>query len=392
MSSWAFRFFTFQAQVFHNLARLVLLIGGVVLGDAGMRISAAADITVLAGPAEGRTAESPAAAVVNEPFAIDFDAEGRLYGVEFTRGNRVFRSKEPITADGGPATFEFVAGQFHTKADKPALPVMVAEARAGDIRFKGMHDLAVAADGRVFLADTFNHLIRVFDPAAGRVSTLAGTGQPGFTGDGGPAAKAVFNEPYCGSLSPDSSRLLVADIRNHRLRVVELATNTVDTVAGNGKQGQPIDGARATETPLAGPRAACEAADGTIYLVLREGNALVAIRDGRVETVVNVSGKGGYGGDGGPGREALLKGPKYVCMDRKQRVLIVDTENHCIRRYDPATGGIDLVAGVPQRGGAVVGGDWKTTELRRPHGVRIAPDGRLVIADSDNDRLLIGRY
>ncbi len=371
---------------------MVLLIGGVVFVDAGMRISAAADITVLAGPAGGRTAESPAAALVNEPFAIDFDAEGRLYGVEFTRGNRVFRSKEPITADGGPATFEFVAGQFHTNADKPAPPVVVAEARAADIRFKGMHDLAVAADGRIFLADTFHHLIRVFDPAAGRVSTLAGTGQPGFAGDGGPAAKAVFNEPYCGSLSPDSSRLLVADIRNHRLRVIDVAANTVETVAGNGKQGQPIDGARATETPLAGPRAACEAADGTIYLVLREGNALVAIRDGRVQTVVNASGKGGYGGDGGPGRQALLKGPKYVCMDREQRVLIVDTENHCIRRYDPATGSIDLVAGVPQRGGAVVGTDWKTTELRRPHGVRIAPDGRLVIADSDNDRLLIGRY
>ena len=192
--------------------------------------------------------------------------------------------------------------------------------------------------------------------------------------------------------TPDGGRLLVADIRNHRLRAIDLATNTVHTIAGNGKPGRPIDGAAATATPLAGPRAACEAADGTVYLVLREGNALVAIRDGRVETVVNASGKAGYGGDDGPGREAALKGPKYVCMDREQRVLIVDTENHCIRRYDPATGRIDLVAGVPQRANAAIGGDWKSTELRRPHGVRIAPDGRLVIADSDNDRLLIGAY
>jgi DNA-binding beta-propeller fold protein YncE len=381
-----------RAQVFRNLASVGLLLGSVVINGAGMRFAAAADITVLAGTAAGRPAESPAAAIVNEPFAVDFDAQGRLYGVEFTRGNRVFRSREPITADGVPPAIEFVAGQFHQTTSKTALPAAVAEAAAADIAFNGMHDLAVAADGRIFLADTFNHLIRVFDPAAGRVATLAGIGEPGFAGDGGPAAKAVFNEPYCGSLSPDSSRLLIADIRNHRLRVIDLAASTVDTVAGSGKQGQPIDGARATETPLAGPRAACEAADGTIYLVLREGNALVAIRDGRVQTVVNASGKGGYGGDGGPGREALLKGPKYVCMDREQRVLIVDTENHCIRRYDPATGRIDLVAGVPQRAGAAIGGDWKATELRRPHGVRIAPDGRLIIADSDNDRLLIGRY
>ena len=388
----AFRFFSPGSQVFRHAATVGLLLGGVAMSDAFMRVTAAAEVAVLAGAVAGRSAESPTAAIVNEPFAIDFDAQGRLYGVEFTRGNRVFRSSRPITADGGPPTIEFVAGQFHQTTSKAVPATVLAEAAAADVRFNGMHDLAVAADGQIYLADTFNHLIRVFDPAAGRVATLAGTGEPGFAGDGGPAAKAVFHEPYCGSLSPDSSRLLIADIRNHRLRAIDLAAKTVTTVAGNGKQGQPIDGARATETPLAGPRAACEAADGTIYLVLREGNALVAIRDGRVQTVVNASGKGGYGGDGSPGREALLKGPKYVCMDREQRVLIVDTENHCIRRYDPATGRIDLVAGVPQRAGAAVGGDWKSTELRRPHGVRIAPDGRLVIADSDNDRLLIGRY
>lgn len=362
------------------------------IGNVAIRIAASAEILVLAGTAGGRATESPAAAIVNEPFAVDFDAQGRLYGVEFTRGNRVFRSSGPITANGGPPTIEFVAGQFHQTTSKSVLPAAVAEAKAADIRFNGMHDLAVAADGRIFLADTFNHLIRVFDPTAGRVVTLAGTGDRGFAGDGGLAATAAFNEPYCGSLSPDGSRLLIADIRNHRLRTIDLATDMVHTIAGNGKPGKPIDGAPATETPLAGPRAACAAADGTIYLVLREGNALVAIRDGRVQTVVNASGKAGYGGDGGPGREALLKGPKYVCMDREQRVLIVDTENHCIRRYDPATGRIDLVAGVPQRAGFAIGGTWKETELRRPHGVRIAPDGRLVIADSDNDRLLIGRY
>lgn len=381
-----------RAQVFHHLASVGLLLSSVVIGNIGMDIAAAAEITVLVGTAAGRPAESPAAAMVNEPFAIDFDAQGRLYGVEFTRGNRVFRSSGPIATDGGPPTIEFVAGQFHQTTSKTVLPAAVTEVAAADIRFNGMHDLAVAADGRIFLADTFNHLIRIFDPAAGRVATLAGTAIPGFAGDGGPAVKAAFNEPYCGSLSPDGSRLLIADIRNHRLRAIDLAANTVRTIAGNGTPGKPIDGAAATATPLAGPRAACEAADGTVYLVLREGNALVAIRDGRMQTIVNASGKGGYGGDEGPGREAVLKGPKYVCMDREQRVLIVDTENHCIRRYDPATARIDLVAGVPQRAGAAIGGDWKSTELRRPHGVRIAPDGRLVIADSDNDRLLIGAY
>jgi len=79
-------------------------------------------------------------------------------------------------------------------------------------------------------------------------------------------------------------------------------------------------------------------------------------------------------------------------MDGDQRVLIVDTENHAVRRYDPETAVIDLVAGMPPQAGAGIGTDWRTTQLRRPHGARIAPDGRLVIADSDNDRILIGGY
>ena len=351
----------------------------------------AAGIDVLIGSPQGRPAKQPAAAIVNEPFAVDFDASGRLYGVEFTRGNRVFRSAGPLAADAGTTAVEFVAGVFQQTGSKTP-PIKAGAAEAGEVRFNGMHDLAIAADGTIYLADTFNHQIKVFDPQAGRVETVAGTGIPGFSGDGAAAAAARFNQPYCGSLSPDGSRLLIADIKNHRLRAINLKDGTVTTLAGNGMKGSPVDGAKAVESPLAGPRAVCEAADGTVYLVLREGNALVAIRDGRLRTVVNASGKAGYGGDGDTGRDAQLSGPKYVCMDRQQRVLIVDTENHCVRRYDPDTEIIELVAGTPPRAGVEVGDDWKTTSLRRPHGARIAPDGRLVIADSDNDRVLIGRY
>jgi hypothetical protein len=164
----------------------------------------------------------------------------------------------------------------------------------------------------------------------------------------------------------------------------------VATVVGNGTAGKPIDGAKALATPLAGPRAACLAADGTIYLALREGNAVVEIKSGIVRTVVNAAGKAGYGGDGGPARDALLAGPKYVALDRMGRVLIADTENHCIRRYDPVSETITTVAGVPTQVGAAVGADLQSTQLARPHGCTIAPDGRLVIADSDNDRIIAG--
>lgn len=353
--------------------------------------SASAEVVVLAGSAAGRVGKEPDAAKVNEPFAVAFDAEGRMYGVEYTRGNRLFRVAKPATAqaEGGVPLVEFVAGMFYVPAPKQTFPPDTATA-AQEVRFHGLHDVAIGPDGAVYVADTFNHRIRAFDPKSGTVRVVAGTGVAGFAGDGGPATTAQFNQAYCGTLLPNLDGMLVADIGNARLRRIDLVAGTVETIVGNGQRGRPVDGAKALETPLAGPRAACQAKDGTIYLALREGNALVEIKQGVVRTVVNAAGKGGYGGDGGPGRDALLAGPKYVAFDRNGRVLIADTENHCIRRYDPATGTIELVAGTPPRGGATVGKDLLSTQLMRPHGCCLDPEGRLVIADSDNDRIIVG--
>ena len=343
---------------------------------------AAAEVAVLVGDPSGRVTKEPDCARMNEPFAVAFDAEGRMYGVEYTRGNRLFR----VATDGA---VEFVAGRFHVSNPRDAFAPDAATA-AAEVRFHGLHDVAIGRDGLVYVADTFNHRIRAFDPATRAVAVVAGTGEAGFSGDGGPAVAAAFKQAYCCSPVPAGDGLLVADIGNRRLRRVNLARATVETLAGNGTAGRPADGAAPLETPLAGPRAACMTADGTIYLALREGNALVEIKGGTVRTVVNAAGRAGYGGDGGPGRDALLAGPKYVSLDRAGRVLIADTENHCIRRYDPATETITTVAGVPTKMAAGIGPDLRSTHLARPHGCSISPDGRLVIADSDNDRILAG--
>ncbi|MFM8705253.1 MAG: hypothetical protein ACKOHG_15565 [Planctomycetia bacterium] len=344
-----------------------------------------AEVLVVVGSPAGRTAKDPDPARVNEPFAVAFDRAGRLYGVEYTRGNRLFRV---TTGEGTAARVEFVAGRFHVSTNADHFPSDAATDPA-QVTFHGLHDVAIAPDGSIYVADTFNHRIRAFDADRNTVRPVAGTGTAGFSGDGGPATAATFNQAYCSSLSADGTSLLVADIKNSRLRRIDLVSGLVTTVAGNGQAGKPLDGARATDTPLAGPRAACETADGTIYLALREGNALIEIKDGTIRTVVNESGKAGYAGDGGPGRSALLAGPKYVSLDRAGRVLIADTENHCIRRYDPASGRIELVAGTPPRGGATVGPDLLSTQLLRPHGVCLDPAGRIVIADSDSDRILL---
>ena len=364
-----------------TLRRLEQVALALVLGAVASE--GAAQVVVLAGRPEGRVAAAPDAAGINEPFAVAFDADGRMYGVEYGRGNRLFRVAKP------GAAVEFVAGVFHPTTPKDQFPPDPATA-AAEVKFHGLHDLAVGRDGLVYLADTFHHRIRAYDPAKQLVTVVAGTGRAGFAGDGGPAERAEFNQAYCCSLAADGRSLLVADIKNSRLRRVDLKTGTVTTIAGNGRSGRPVDGARGLETPLAGPRAACETADGTIYLALREGNAVVAIEKGVVRTVVNAAGTAGYGGDGGPGRDARLAGPKYVSLDRRGRVLIADTENHCIRRWDPASGRIELVAGTPPRKGTAIGADLLATELARPHGCSLDPAGRLVIADSDNDRILAG--
>jgi sugar lactone lactonase YvrE len=247
-------------------------------------------------------------------------------------------------------------------------------------------------DGKLVIGDSFHNRVRLLDPAAGKVSTLAGTGKSGFGGDGGPARAATFSTTMTASLSPDEKRIYIADVGNHRVRMMDLATGKVETVAGNGKKGNPADGGAALDSPLGDARAVTQAKDGTLYVILRGGNSLVEVKNGKVRTIVNASGKKGYSGDGGPGREATMNGPKYVAVDAAGNVLICDTENNCVRRWSPATEKIELIAGKPPKTGTAIGATWLETELKRPHGLRLAPDGKLYIADTYNNRVLRGEY
>ncbi|PAW64931.1 MAG: hypothetical protein B9S34_11820, partial [Opitutia bacterium Tous-C1TDCM] len=191
--------------------------------------------------------------------------------------------------------------------------------------------------------------------------------------------------------TPDGRELLIADLR--QVHAVETATGKVRVLAGNGQKGVPADGAVATEAPLADPRAAAMDRQGNLYILERNGHALRVVgRDGRIRTVVNVAGKKGADGDGGDAKLATLNGPKHLCIDRDDTVIIADAENHLIRRYVPATGKIERVAGTGKKGAAGVGGSPLACELNRPHGVDVARDGTLYITDSYNNRVLrIGR-
>ena len=320
---------------------------------------------------------------LGEPFSIDFDAQGKLYGVEFTPANQVFE-----VLDG---KIHAIAGIRWNSGPKGAQPP--APAKAKDLApavFNGMHDLAVATDGTIYVADTFQNRIVRLDPKTHAVTAFAGTGETGFAGDGGPATQAKFNSPFCCSLSPDGKSMVIADLGNARVRRIDLATQKIETIAGNGKRGIPETDAAALTSPLNGPRATCVAKDGTVYIVQREGHSLIALKDGKLTTIVNVTGKKGLAGDNGPADQAQLNGPKYICMDAKGCVLIIDTENHAIRAYDPGRRTLVTVAGTLGKAGAKMAQDWAGTQLKRPHGARVGADGKLYVADSENSRILVG--
>ena len=319
-----------------------------------------------------------------EPFSLVFAEDGTAYGVEYEKGNRVFS-----ISPGGQV--QFIAGG-NTPGGKKLGDV--AEGDGGNMagaRFNGMHELALHPDGmRIFIADTFNHRIRLLDLEAGTVSTFAGTGgKAGFGGDDGPAVKAKFNQPYTVALDFAGEKLLITDLGNFRVREIDLKSGTITTVAGNGKKGIPKDGEPATSQPLVSPRAACYGPGGTVYIASRNGNAVREVdAQGNICTIVSKSGEKGYSGNGGPATEALINGPKHLCLDGAGNLIITDDVNHCIRLYSPTTGKIHLIAGVPENAGTQTSSDPLKTQLNRPHGARLDAQGRLWVADSMNHRVL----
>lgn len=322
---------------------------------------------------------------VNEPFSVEFATDGTLYGVEFTKGNRVFK----MNSMGKP---DFIAGQFWEYHEKGQNTAPAEGRNAAQAVFRGLHDLAINSRGEAYLSDTFGNRICRLNLNTLEFTTIAGDGTAEFAGDGGPGLKSKLNTPICGFMSADEKTLYIADLGNSRVRALDLVHGTISTVAGNGKKGPAIAGAMALSSPLNGPRACAATKDGTLYIVQREGNSLISVLNGKISTLVNASGKKGYAGDGGPAKNAMLNGPKYLAIDPQDNVIICDTENHCLRRYEPKTGKIVLVAGTPPNSGDTIGKDLLGTSLKRPHGVRFDKQGRLYVVDSENNRVLRADY
>ena len=322
-------------------------------------------IVLVAGGTEDAVDVPATQAKLREPFGVDFDRAGNLFIVEMVSGNRLLK----VDARG---LLTRVAGQPKPGDGGDNGPALNAQ-------FNGPHNLAVLPDGDVLIGDTWNGRVRRVHMKTGTATSV-----PGFNA---PPPQARTAGPYCITLNPAGTQLYIADLR--RVHLLDLKSGESRVVAGNGQKGVPADGATATEAPLVDPRAVAADRHGNVYILERQGHALrVVDARGRIRTVVNRSGQKGADGDGGDALAATMNGPKHLCVDRDDTVIIADAENHLIRRYDPKTGKILRVAGTGRKGTAGLDGPPLECELARPHGVTVHRDGTLYITDSYNNRVL----
>lgn len=337
-----------------------------LLSLAFLPVIHADQILLVAGGTQDAVDIQATEALLKEPFGTEFDSGGHMWIIEMVSGNRL------LQVDGGGVITHF-AGQVTPGFSGDGGPAIRAQ-------FNGPHNFAILPSGNILVGDTWNGRIREVDVKARTVKTLEGWEAP--------EGKARGNGPYCITLNFEGTKLYIADLR--QVHEVDLATHKSRVVAGNGKKGLPKDGDVAADAPLVDPRAVAPDRLGNVYILERGGNALrVVDKTGHIRTVVNASGKKGGEGDGGPALEATMNGPKHLCVDKDNSVIIADAESHLVRRYLPTTGKIERIAGTGKHGSAGVGGDPQKCQLARPHGVTVHPEsGELYITDSYNNRIL----
>jgi len=201
--------------------------------------------------------------------------------------------------------------------------------------------------GDLYFVDMKANVVKKADRKTRALTTIAGTGQAGFSGDGGPAAQAQLDQPHAIQFDPQG-RLLICDIRNHRVRRVDLKTGLIETVIGGEK------------IPVRGPRAIDFAPDGTLWLALREGNAVMRATYPDIALTMVAE---------------KLHGPKGIAWSPDGQVYIADTESHEISKIDPKTGKVSPILG----------------GLKRPHGIFVSKKGEIFVGDSENHRVLLVR-
>ena len=309
---------------------------------------------------------------VNNPYGLAFGPDGALYFCDLD--NQRIRRLDLETHRSSVVAGN---GQRGHAGDGDA---------AADASLNMPHEIQFDAAGNLYIAERDSHVVRKVDGKTHTISTFAGTGVAGFSGDGGPASSAQLRQPHSIAIDPSRRSLLICDIGNHRVRRVDFATGIIDTFGGTGDRQPTPDGAALKATPLNGPRTIAFDSFGNLYLALREGNAIYRL-DGKQMTWHHVAGTGeqGYSGDGGQARLAKLAGPKGLAWWR-DTLYVADTESHVIRAIDLKTNVIRTALGTGRRGDGPEP-DPLRCALARPHGVLFDARGVLYVSDSEAHRI-----
>ncbi len=340
-----------------------LLLGGLVPVNAAVN-----DISTFAGRPDSGDGGAATSALVHLPNDVATDAAGNLF-IADTYNHRIRRvsTTGTITTVAGNGTSGF-------SGDGGA-------ATSAQLRFP--EGVWVDTTGNLYIADSGNHRVRLVT-TTGTISTIAGTGTAGFSGDGGPATAARLNDPK--DITTDGSgNLYIADNENHRIRRVGGA-GIITTVAGNGVEGYAGDGGPATSARLNDPTGvAFDTAAGVLYISDTENHRIRTV--GPTGTIVTHIGTGTPGSDTGPPRhKAEVDSPERITF-AFGGLLIADTGNDMIRFVSNSGGNLDIRAGTGTGGFSGDGGAATSAQLSNPTGVAAGTGGAFFIADSGNDRL-----
>jgi len=312
------------------------------------------------GPAESAGLGSPAGVVM--------DTAGNLYIAD--NGSRRVRrvndtgvittvagnGSQVSSGDGGPATSAGISYPYGAAMD---------------------------AAGNLYVADVFFAQIRKIDPA-GIITTVAGNGTYGYSGDGGPATSASLNHAFWIAVD-GAGNLYIADRDNHRIRKVN-SSGIISTIAGNGTAGYYGDGGPAIEASINTPFGIAVDSEGNVYFTDRGNQRVFKINAAGTLTTIAGNGIAGYSGDGGPALSASLNNPGGIAVDASGTVYVIDNSNLRVRSID-ASGTISTVAGNGTSGFYGDGGPATSASLNSPAGVFVDNDGNIYIADAQNQRI-----
>ncbi|MBS1810745.1 MAG: SMP-30/gluconolactonase/LRE family protein [Acidobacteria bacterium] len=339
-------------------------------------VTAKAQITTVAGTGQaGYTGDGGAAiqAKLDNPFGVVRGPDGALYFCD--TNNHVIRR---IASDGTIITVAGSGKKGYVGDGGAATKAELNEPY--EVRFDRR--------GNLFFVERMNHIVRRVDAKTKIITTVAGTGKAGFSGDGSAATGAMLNQPH--SIQFDrAGNLYICDIANHRIRKVDPKTRVITTFAGTGEKAPTPDSAQITGTPLNGPRAIDFDRAGNLWLALREGNAVykLNLKTGTIHHIAG-TGKSGFTGNGGPAKTATLSGPKGLSIAPDGNVYLADTESHSIRMIDVRKQTLELIAGTGQKGDGP-DGDPLACKMARPHGVFVDRDSRIYVGDSEAHRVRV---